>query len=229
MENVMAEINVKKKNNSPNWPWILLVLLAVGVVGWLLIDNGDNNQDMAYIQESEEIRDDFTTEQDNVEFNNGQTGTDLRDQEFDQNNMEPTQNNAQANSFVSYVQENNENIGREPEYSSRALTELANALATLSEGTNLENDSDLQNLRQQADQLQNNPSEESSNIMSDAFTSAANVIEKVQNEQYPDLEEEANQVTEAAQAIQSDMSTDQEEKIKSFFNESANTIDAMSR
>lgn len=228
----MAEINVKKKrNNSPNWPWILLILLAVGIVGWLLIDTGDTDGDLAYIQESEETTDRYITPDDRtVENNQDQTARDLLDDE-ETDRQAGQGNKEQIQSFVSFVEENNENIGREHNYSSQALSELADALSSLTEDANLQRDPDLQNLKSQADQLQQNPSsDQHANIMSDAFTSAANVIDKVQKQNYPDLDKESNEVKEAAQAMEpTELATNQEDKIKSFFDESADALQQMSR
>lgn len=219
----MAEIHVKRKSSGPNWPWILLILLAVGIVGWLLLDTDDAENDMAYIQESEEVTDNEYATDDNIEYNNGQPGTDLQSAQLS--------NNEEVNSFINYVQDNNENIGIEHNYSSKALTELAGALSTLSDEANLQNDPDLQNLRDKADQLEKNPSsEQHANIMSEAFTSAANVIDKVQKQKFPEMEQEANDVMQAAKAIQpSELATNQKDQIKSFFNESADAVQAMSR
>lgn len=224
----MAEINVKKKNDSPKWPWILLILLAVGIVGWLLIDTGDDEGEMAYIQESEEATP--ASPEDNLGYN-AQRETDINDQRRSDMDTQTGQNNNQVSSYVDYVETNKDNIGRDHQFSSEALRELAGALSAITEEANLQSDPDLQNLKDQADQLQQNPSsDQHANIMSNAFTSAANIIDRVQKQEYPDLEEEASQVKEAAQAVEpTELATNQEDKIKSFFDESADALQAMSR
>lgn len=39
----MAEINIEPKKKGFNWLWILGILALVGIVGWLLSRNGDND------------------------------------------------------------------------------------------------------------------------------------------------------------------------------------------
>ncbi len=192
----MADLNIKKKSNKKPLLWTVLALLAVVAIILVLIGN---NEDETYVETEEEVVTEPGTWGDDA-------GTGEANQAIDQ--------------YVTYTSDLGE-IDVDHETSHRGITLLADALATL---TNDAQD-DVEELRQQADQLLENPNtDEHAGIVHDAFVTASRIIEE--NVATTDaLKEEANQVTNAAQAVDGDvLLTDQKDAVKNFFDTAANTL-----
>jgi hypothetical protein len=207
----MAEIHVEKKNR-PVWPWIVGILLIAAVI-WIVADNDDD------ITEADTVGTAQTEEQDAM------------DNTMENNDNAMMENNQQndAMAYVSFIEENGENVTIEHDYSHQALTHLAAALNSMAGDASEETKQKLNDLKQKADNLTQNPmSEQHANMMVDAFNSAAMVMESMQQEMFPDLGDEVQQVKDAANGIDpSVIVTEQKDAVKKFFETSADAVEAM--
>lgn len=209
----MAEINIEKKK-KPVWPWIVAVLLLVAVI-WILVDNDDDDG-----------MDDIPAQTEESAYQ--EPDNDYQDA-GDQQAMQSNQEAGPAMAYVNFVEENEAEIGLEHTYTHQALTHLSKALNDLSENPSQETKTKIDELTMQADQLmQNTYSGEHADMMSACFQSAADAIKSIQQEQYPDLQEQAGEVEQAAGEITGeDLATDQKEAIRNFFSVSADAVGQM--
>lgn len=206
----MAEIDIEKKK-APVWPWIIVALLAIAAIIWWADDDNDMNA-----TETEEVA--------------------VNENDLDNNMNADNENNDQVQaeeveSYVAFVNNSNKNIDVSHEYTHDALTKLADALEEVVDENNadLENGNSLKELRQQADQLTENvSSEKHANILSRAFTSAADIMENLQEKHYPDNKENVEEVKDAAQSIDPQVIvTDQKEVVHKFFDKAADALQEM--
>lgn len=86
---------------------------------------------------------------------------------------------------------------------------------------------DIRRLRQQVEQLKDERmSGMQASIIRSAFMEAATVFKELQAKHYPDLQQEASEVMDAAQDINAqDMASNQRIEIKQFFDEAADAIE----
>ncbi len=208
----MAELNVKKKRKSPVG-WIILGLVVIALIVWIVVDNNDNE-----VMTSENNEQIMEPNQDEGAMTPGE------------NDAENSDMDAKVQEFVSFVN-GTDSISMDHEVTHEGITKLTEALAAVTpDGVpddNVKNDVDA--LKQEANQLLDNRlSEQHANIMRNSFISAAKIIENIQKDNYPDLDEEANQVMEAAEDIDAQqLATNQKEDIKSFFDEAADALQKM--
>jgi hypothetical protein len=209
----MAEIHVKKKDNKggPVWPWVLGVLLILGLVAWLIIGNtGDRDTDQVAQAPV--------------------TAT----QPADADRAETAAMPAQVAAFINYVDERDaqQEMGLRHEYTANGLRQLESALSELTNQAGL-NQNDFQQhsqrMRQGADQIQQDPqSTQHANIIRDAFTSAADWMQNLQQQSFPDAGNEVNQVQQTARNIDpQELTLEQKGDIESFFEQSSNALQAM--
>lgn len=219
----MADINVEKKKR-PVWPWILAILIAAAVI-WVIADNGDEyGEEVATVD----------TEQEYEERQNTQD-TLYRDRERDRNRERDRDRAEQdaAMAYVSFIEENGDEVTKSHEYSSQALTHLSKAVKEVAQENNvsIENKNELDNLQEKADKLtREKSSTKHANILANAFNSAARVINNIQEEEFPNLEEEANEVKNAADKIKPNVvATNQKDAIKNFYEKSATALEEMNQ
>lgn len=201
----MADLDIKKKSNKKPILWALLALVVVVALIWIIAD--DNDDEEVYTENEEVV-----AEPENWGDDSGTSGYNL---------------NAEAEDAIDQYDQFTADLGAieiDHETSHKGITLLADALAALS--TNTQNE--VEELRQQADQLLKNPtSDEHAGIIRDAFITAANIIEK-QTADSDALAEESSEVTEAAQAVNGNvLVTNQKDAIKNFFDKIANTLNNM--
>jgi hypothetical protein len=202
----MAEIPVeKKKKGGSIWPWILGIVV-VGLLIWLLADNNVVVEDGTAFQEQQQDR---------------TYAPDYQAQRGD----------GSAEEFVQYVEERNGEISQNHEYTSQGLMYLADALDDLYTrlGPAADRGQTTDQIRDQAQQLRQDPtSEQHANIIRDAFMTAANALQNLQANYFPDLDQQANNVVETAREIEgTELATEQENRINDFFEQAANTVDEM--
>lgn len=194
----MAEIKVEKKNR-PVWPWIIGIVLLAAII-WIVADDNDMESEAVSNVNVEEQADRYTADE-----------------------------NGAAMEYVQYIENNGKEITLEHKYSHQALTHLSKALDAVAKNPSQETQQRLDELRSIADQLKKNTySDEHADMMAKAFKSAAMAMQSVQNDQYPNLGNEVQQVRNAADNITGEeLATNQKNAIRSFFQESADAVEAM--
>jgi hypothetical protein len=204
----MAEIKVEKKNR-PVWPWILGILLLAAVI-WIIADD-----DREPVEQIGTVYEEPMNEADNF-GDNDQNARDAR---------------GAAMAYVNFVNENNEEITTDHEYSQQALTHLSRALNSIANQSNvsIEDKQKLDELRQKADRLvQNKDSKKHADMLADAFASAANIIQNLQQKEFPELKEKAEDVKNAANNVKPNVVvTNQKDAVKNFFDKSADAVKSM--
>ncbi|MEX2335720.1 MAG: hypothetical protein WD555_00440 [Fulvivirga sp.] len=203
----MAEINVEKRK-APVWPWVALALLVVAAIVWWSGDDENETTNQQVVME---------------EGNNNPE----RMEAPQQTQSQP----AEVQDYVTYIENNGNNIDVSHEYTHDALTRLADALEGVAQGKNadLANDNDMQKLREQADRLKQEPSsDEHADVISQAFTSAANILDNLQEEYFPEDDAQVEEVKNAAEAVDPNTTlTDQKDKVHNFFDKSAIALEGL--
>ena len=202
----MADLDIKKKKSKKPVLWAVLAFIAVVAIIWIVADDNDDEvymQNEEVVTESETWGDDSGTRETNYKLDN------------------------EAKDAIDKYDQFTADLGAiemDHETSHKGITLLADALAALS--TNTQNE--VEELRQQADKLlENRTSDEHAGIMHDAFVTAANIIEK-QTANSEALSGEANDVMEAARAVDSNvLVTNQKDAIKNFFDKAANALNSL--
>lgn len=211
----MAEIKVEKK--KPVWPWILLGLIILGIILYFLFANGDDVDDM----------DDMNTEQ--VTDTTYQTTEDTDMDTATWDNDTAAVNSESVNRYITHVGDT-QRMGIEHEYTNNALTHLVNAVEYKAREQNVNIDTDLQEIKNEAQNITQNPqATDHANSIKNAGTKIADALEKIQQEKFPDLSQDVQEVRTAAQEIDTaTLTLDQKDQINSFFNEAADVLRKMS-
>lgn len=209
----MAEIKIEKK--KPVWPWILLGLLILAVILYFVFANDDNTtgdredntelEDTTYTGQSDE---NTTRWEDNTAANT--TGDEV-------------------STYLTHVGDQSR-MGVDHEYTNNALIHLINAVETKARQVNVDIDKDLQQMREDARQITQNPQGTNhANKIKQVGTRIAGTLETIQEEKFPNLSKDVEEVRTAAQNIETSVLTlDQKDKINSFFNEAADVLRKMS-
>jgi hypothetical protein len=207
----MAEIPIERKKKNTIWPWILGIVV-VGLLIWMLADNNVVVEDGTALNEREQ----------GYMYGTDRQTQDFRDQRGD----------GSAEEFVQYVEERNGEISQSHEYTREGLLFLADALDDLYMriGPAAERSVDTDEIRNQAQQLgEDVTSEQHANVIRNAFMTAANALQNLQSSYFPNLDQQTNNVVEAAREIEGqELATEQGERIDEFFEQAANTVEEMS-
>ena len=205
----MAEINIEKKKKGSIWPWIIGLLVIVGII-WVaseVIDDPDNE----------------VAEQQNTVAPVDQQNEGVSD------NANMAASTAASEDFISYVNDENvkEQMGADHETTSEALMKLSTALREISGGDQFQQE--ISQIEENARQIQEDSSSlQHADIVSQTFTNAANVLQQIQNNQYPDAQSDVQEVQEIASKIQEDQQLlDQKENVQAFFEEAGQAIETI--
>jgi hypothetical protein len=217
----MAELHVEKKKKSPIG-WIILGVIVLGLIIWFVASETNGVQEVADMRQDEERTSEYGQEQSQAvaPFDNDDDRFRDRDR---------TASDSRIQEFLVFVDERTDDSMTSME-TREGLIKLSDALIAVSEQTEGEGawQGELEQIKQQANQLQGNMTEQHSAVIQSAFSSAANVIQDIQNRFFPGLENDASDVMDAAQDIQAqELASEQESEIKSFFDEAADVVRKM--
>ena len=196
----MAEIKVEKK--SPMWPWILLVIIVLGIIAFFVFrDNGEVDlvEDTPIPAEEEPDR-------------------------------EPINNQTVA-SYVNFVQEQDPEMGLDHNYTNEALKRLTDATEAMADEVDVDIERDLSIARENARAITEDPFETThANKIRMATDKLSDALQTIQQEEFPDLSNEATQVRNASANIDPEQLTlDQRDEVKSFFDQAASLLERMNR
>ena len=214
----MAELNVEKRKKSPIG-WIILGIVVIGLIVWFAASDNDVVQDTASnITRDNEQTSEYGQEQSQAvapyDASRGRSETNVQVQEFLRFADESSADDLES----SEVQE--------------GINKLSDALMAIANEQTQGQDTwggELEQVKQQASQLQDsNTSEQHATAVRSAFSSAANVIQNLQNRYYPELEGDASKVMDAAQEISDqELVSEQQSEIQSCFVEAADVLRKM--
>lgn len=207
----MAEIKIEKK--SPIWPWILLGVIILGILIYVFAsddddDNRDGNRD--------------NTEQPINERNRENSGQPM-------NSLPDNPNNSSVVAFVTFIEEDPDQMGLDHEFTNEALAKLTNATRSMADKVGYDSQKDMQQVRTLAEKITNDPFETThANSIKEAADVLAQVLQNIQQVAFPGLAGDADNVKNAATDIDTDILTlDQKEDVKNFFKESADLLEKM--
>lgn len=204
----MADINIEKRN-KPVWPWIIGVLAIIGIVWWA-------------VESTENLGTEGTTVVNPIVPGVGvSSDADLFEEASSLRRTETA--------FVSYIRnyENRDKIGDDPEVTGEALIKLSDALRDLVNEDDLK--AELDKIEEEGRQIKENHGlMDNADKLSSTFASAADIMVRIQQREYPNAENEVNEVSVAAQQVNTDEDLfAQRTEVASFFNEAAEAIQKM--
>ena len=213
----MAEIKIEKK--KPIWPWVILVLVILALLYFLVFANDDDDDDMDEMN-TEQVEEETVWEED----------TDTADWEESQSDWENDSLGTETVSgYLSYVSDKSK-MGEDHEYTNNAIIELMHAVQAKANEMNYDISADMQEVKKSAEKITNDPTAPShANTIKDAGTKLADILENMQQENFPDLSQDVEEVKTAANNIKPDVQTlQQKDQINKFFDEAADVLRKMS-
>lgn len=213
----MAEIKIEKK--KPIWPWIILVLIILAILYFLVFANDNENDDME-MEDTEQVQDENVWEDE-----------DERDTTAWDDTAADTLGGSQAgvSEYLTYISDKSK-MGVDHQYTNNALIRLMNAVQAKANEINFDIEADMKSVRQDANAIQQDPtSEKHANKIKQAGTKLANILEKMQKQNYPDLSQDVQEVKTAANNIDGSVLTlQQKNQINKFFEEAGDVLRKMS-
>lgn len=198
----MTEIKIEKK--KPVWPWILALLVVAAVVFFVFFWDKEPVQDV--IQE------------------NTETTTATTDQTT-------TTPNSAVTAYVDFIRGSEQNMELDHEFSNEALTKLIAATESKAADLNYDISANMSQVREHAQHITEDPYETThANSISQAAVTLGGTLQGMQQQAYPELADQADRVNAAANAIDPNQLTlDQKDAVKTFFNEAAVLLENMNQ
>ncbi len=215
----MAEIEIEKK--KPIWPWVILVLIILAILYFLIF--ADGNDDMDEMDDTEQI--------DGAVWDDDRDTTTWDEQTRDTTEWDRTNDTLGGgiNAYISHVEDQSK-MGVDHEYTNNALIRLMNAVQAKADELNYDISRDMKLIRQDAERITRDPAATNhANAIKDAGTKLTDVLQNMQEENYPDLSQDVEEVKTAVDEIDPSVPTlQQKDRINSFFNEAADVLRKMS-
>ena len=201
----MAEIPIEKRKKRTIWPWILGIVVVLVLI-WVLADNNVEVEDGTAFRQDENVM------------------TDKND------NTMAQQEDGRVEQFIQYVEDNGNEISQNHEYTRQGLLFLADALDELHNriGSTAEN-LNTEEIRTKAQSLTENvTSSDHANTIKDAFLTAANAVQRLQTQYFPNMNADTDELSESANELEgNELATEQGDKIEKFFEKAADKLDEM--
>ncbi len=189
---------IKIEKKKPVWPWIVAGIILVALIIFYFA-NDDDDQSVRNAEQETEVSD--TNEMDNTA----------------------------VVAYVQFVDAEQGRMGEDHEYTQQALQKLTEAVRELADEKGYDISADLDQAEQAANEITNDASEtdhaEHIRNAADALTRA---ITNMQQEYYPDLQDNAQELMNTTESIDpAQLTLEQKEAVKSFFDQSAELIEEM--
>lgn len=199
----MAEIKIEKK--TPIWPWILLGLIILAAILYFVFRGNDEAETVGVVED--------TTQ--NVAITQETTHAAAGD-------------NDAVNQFLTYIN-SEQSMGEDHQFTSEALIRLTRAVEAKAQQTGYNVEGDLSRVRQVSNEITQDASATThANKISTAATTLADVMGNMQQAKFPNLNNQAQEVQQAANAIKPNVLTlEQKEPIRNFFQKSATLLQQM--
>jgi hypothetical protein len=214
----MAEIKIEKK--KPIWPWIIVGLIILGIILYFLL--AGNNDDMDDMDDMDDNRTEQVTDTTYTDAERRGTGA------WEETSRD-TLNDDSVSAYLAHVGDR-ERMGIDHEYTNNALIHLIDAVEAKAAEVNMDINKDLEEMREDAEEITRNPQATNhADKIKETGGKIADVLERIQEENYPNLSGDVDDVRMALQEIDSSTLTlEQKEEINSFFNEAADVLRSMS-
>lgn len=207
----MAEIEIEKKKSI--WPWIVVAILVIAAILYFVFANDD---------ESDEVEEGATTEQVIQEepMETSEAGNDYTDN----NNG----NNAEAvQEYSNYI--DNPDMGEDHEYTNGALLKLITAVKAVADSADVNVDADLSEARSKAQKITDDPSASNhANKIKNSGQIIVKALHTIQQQKFPDLQDEYNEVETAIGQIDPTQEVlNEKDAIKGFFDKTEQLLNSM--
>ncbi|MDX1471565.1 MAG: hypothetical protein R3213_08720 [Flavobacteriaceae bacterium] len=211
----MAQIEIEKK--KPVWPWVLLVILVLGFIGYEIFDNDENEalEDEAYVEETDTYG---TVENES-----------MKDMDNDSETYVLGENSKNEIAALQTHLNSDGEMGIDHEYTHGALAQLISAVRATANDLEVEIDAELAEANEKADHIMKNPTDvDHANKIKSAAQSIAQALLNIQSERFPELNSEANAVQQSANDIIVDTQTlNQKGDVKQFFDRAEELLTKM--
>ena len=207
----MAEIEIEKKKSI--WPWIMVAIIIIAAILYFVFANDD---------ESDEVEEGATTEQ--VIQEEPMETSDTDNSYTDNNNG----NNAEAvQEYSNYI--DNPNMGEDHEYTNAALLKLITAVKAVADSANVNVDADLSEAKSKAQKITDDPSASNhANKIKNSGQIIVNALHTIQQQKFPDLQDEYNEVETAIGQIDPTQEVlNEKDAIKGFFDKTEQLLNSM--
>jgi hypothetical protein len=199
----MAEIKIEQK--KPMWPWLLVGLIIVGLLVYFLVfrDNGENTEAVA--------------EPDSITNKNESDLLGIKE------------NNNTVAAYVDFVENNQEKMSLDHEYTNEALVKLIDATDAMANQIGYDVQADLEKARDFAKMITKDSFETThADNVRKADDMVTNVLQDIQKAKYPELTNEVTALKSASESIKPGVLTlDQKDAIKNYFAKAADLLQKM--
>ncbi len=208
----MAEIKIEKK--KPIWPWVLLGLIILAVILYFVIADDDDDDNIEE-ENTEQVVTPVETEDE------AETAT------WEEDNLSGDES---VSKYLTHI-DDNEKMGKDHEYSSEALVYLINALENRAEEADINTDVEIQELKENVRDIKEDPqSLTHANTINDVGAKIVNLMDRMQQEKFPDISQDVQEVRTAVQNIEPSTPTlDQKDAVNSFYDEAGDVLEKMKR
>ena len=199
----MAEIKIEQKKQI--WPWLIAGLVVVALLVYFLVirDNGENTG--------------VVTETDSV------TTTVVSDL------LAVNENNSTVAAYVNFVENSNENMSLDHDYTNEALLKLIEATEAIANEVGYDVQADIEQVKEYAKMIEQDSFETThANSIRKADDLLTNVLQNIQEAKYPSLADEVTALQSASESVKPDVLTlDQKEAVKNYFAKAADLLEKM--
>ena len=217
----MAEIKIEKK--KPIWPWIILVLVILAILYFLVFADDDAADDMEEMDDMEQI--DEESVWDDADTTSWEEETDTTGWET----TNDTLGTAGVSGYLTHIADSTK-MGVDHQYTNMALIKLMNAVQAKADEINYDISADMAEVKKDAKAIEEDPTSTShAKTIKDAGTKLANILQKMQKQKYPNLNQDVQEMKTAISNVDGTLETlQQKEQIKKFFTEAADVLKKMS-
>ncbi|MFT5252824.1 MAG: hypothetical protein ACI87N_001846 [Flavobacteriales bacterium] len=199
----MAEIKIEQK--KPIWPWLLVGIVIVAFLLYFLVFR-DSSENTETVTEVESI-----------------TNTDESDL------LEVKENNGTVVAYVKFVENSEENMSLNHEYTNEALVKLIEATNAIANEVDYDAQADMEEVREYAKMIEQDSFETThANNIRKADDILTNILQNIQKAKYPGLGVEVTALKSASEAIKPGILTlEQKDEVKTFFIKAADLLQKM--
>ena len=195
----MTEIKIEKKKSL--FLWILLILGIIAALFFLFFRNN-------------EMRNENTDEK-----------TEINDVDKKSTVLE----NTAVKTYIAFIEDSSTNMNLDHDYTSEAINKLANAVEEKADEIGFDLKNDINEAKKFSVEITD---DKMATNHADKIRNAADILssslKNMQNDKFPNLNTEANDVKSAAAKINpANLTLDQKDAVKTFFNKSAELLKKM--
>ena len=199
----MAEIKIEQKKQI--WPWLLVGLVIAALLVYFLVFS-----------------------------ENGKITEAVTEADYNTNTNEPDligvkENNVTVAAYVNFVENSEENMGLDHDYTNEALLKLIEATNAMANEVGYEVRADLDKAKEYANMITKDPFETShADNIRKANDILTNVLQNIQKAKYPGLANEVEELRSASESIKPGvLALEQKDAVKNYFAKASDLLKKM--